>query len=275
MQEYRRLLYVALTRARDRLYVCGYEAKNGKKDDGCWHDLILPAMRSLGAVESIDADGAQILRIEAAQENAVAHAVTAKAAAAPQRPPWLTASAAPEEFRNRIAPSKVRAPLRQGEKAAMALGAAVHDILLRLGLMARVPELSQVESWAAALLDSEQAKLAALEAFRIRTSGDFAGLFTRHARGEVPFSIIGQDGARIVGRFDRIVLSPGAALVVEFKTTRQWPKSVAEIGDSVREQLSLYAHAARVLFPGRAISMELIWTAAPMRMALPSQSGEQ
>src|SRR5258708_25781601 len=28
LKEHRRLLYVALTRARDRLYVCGFESKN-------------------------------------------------------------------------------------------------------------------------------------------------------------------------------------------------------------------------------------------------------
>src|SRR5262249_27267811 len=38
MKEYRRLLYVALTRARDRLYVCGYEGELGR-EEGCWYDL--------------------------------------------------------------------------------------------------------------------------------------------------------------------------------------------------------------------------------------------
>jgi len=38
-QEYRRLLYVAMTRARDRLYVCGFEGKKGRSQD-CWFDMI-------------------------------------------------------------------------------------------------------------------------------------------------------------------------------------------------------------------------------------------
>ena len=47
LREHRRLLYVALTRARDRLYVCGFENKNGVKD-GSWYELARAAAESLG-----------------------------------------------------------------------------------------------------------------------------------------------------------------------------------------------------------------------------------
>src|SRR5207248_4157074 len=39
LQEYRRLLYVALTRAQDRLYVCGWETKRPAAGADCWHKL--------------------------------------------------------------------------------------------------------------------------------------------------------------------------------------------------------------------------------------------
>src|SRR5262249_30308181 len=39
LQEYRRLLYVALTRAQDRLYVCGLETKQTIKDGTTVHAL--------------------------------------------------------------------------------------------------------------------------------------------------------------------------------------------------------------------------------------------
>src|SRR6185503_5757889 len=42
MEEYRRLLYVALTRAADRLYIAGFETTWGVKD-GCWYDLVAKA----------------------------------------------------------------------------------------------------------------------------------------------------------------------------------------------------------------------------------------
>ena len=45
--EHRRLLYVALTRARDRLYVCGFESKKGVKE-GSWYELAQAAAETLG-----------------------------------------------------------------------------------------------------------------------------------------------------------------------------------------------------------------------------------
>ena len=42
-EERNRLLYVAMTRARDRLYVTGFEGANGR-DKGCWYDLIMETL---------------------------------------------------------------------------------------------------------------------------------------------------------------------------------------------------------------------------------------
>ena len=57
-QEYRRLLYVALTRAKDRLYLCGWNTQN-KPPAGNWYELVEQAMSRLGEerlAESVDFD---------------------------------------------------------------------------------------------------------------------------------------------------------------------------------------------------------------------------
>ncbi|MEJ1938018.1 hypothetical protein WDZ92_48110, partial [Nostoc sp. NIES-2111] len=38
-EEYHRLLYVGMTRAKDRLYVCGFEGQN-KRTPNCWYDMV-------------------------------------------------------------------------------------------------------------------------------------------------------------------------------------------------------------------------------------------
>ena len=38
--EYRRLLYVAMTRAADRLIVCGADGERARRPKGCWYDLM-------------------------------------------------------------------------------------------------------------------------------------------------------------------------------------------------------------------------------------------
>ena len=51
-REYRRLLYVAMTRARDRLYVTGWHGGENYKE-GCWYDLIASALEpNLADVET-------------------------------------------------------------------------------------------------------------------------------------------------------------------------------------------------------------------------------
>src|SRR5262245_55021010 len=53
--EYRRLLYVGLTRAAERLLICGAKGVN-KAPAGCWHDLVLAPLQSLSEEDS-DTDG--------------------------------------------------------------------------------------------------------------------------------------------------------------------------------------------------------------------------
>jgi ATP-dependent helicase/nuclease subunit A len=48
-QEYHRLLYVALTRAQDRLYICGWHGKSGR-DARCWYDLCKLGLNKLSKV---------------------------------------------------------------------------------------------------------------------------------------------------------------------------------------------------------------------------------
>ena len=51
-EEYRRLLYVAMTRAEDRLYVCGWQGRDTPPDD-CWYALVRSGMESLKGVEPL------------------------------------------------------------------------------------------------------------------------------------------------------------------------------------------------------------------------------
>ena len=43
--EYRRLLYVAMTRAADRLVVCGVDRREQARREGCWYELVAGALK--------------------------------------------------------------------------------------------------------------------------------------------------------------------------------------------------------------------------------------
>ena len=53
MEEYRRLLYVAMTRARDELYVCGYKIHKDSPENS-WYGLVEEAMQSQGILRAIE-----------------------------------------------------------------------------------------------------------------------------------------------------------------------------------------------------------------------------
>jgi ATP-dependent helicase/nuclease subunit A len=109
--EHQRLLYVAMTRPRDRLYVCGYEGKNGRSK-GCWYDLIDTGLKA-DLVDVQLADGTTVQRLEAKQTapHEVAKIAHATARNALPLPPWATRRAGREaNLTMPIAPSRL-APL--------------------------------------------------------------------------------------------------------------------------------------------------------------------
>ena len=61
VDEYRRLLYVALTRAADRLIICGSVGVR-KQPDGCWYDLICDALTPYCIEEPADVGEGTLLR---------------------------------------------------------------------------------------------------------------------------------------------------------------------------------------------------------------------
>ncbi len=82
-KERNRLLYVAMTRARDRLYVAGFESKKGRDRD-CWYELISQGLE--GALERAERpDGLQVRRLSASADCRVMR--SRAASAPPSRPP--------------------------------------------------------------------------------------------------------------------------------------------------------------------------------------------
>src|SRR5580658_3751463 len=90
--EYRRLLYVAMTRAADHLIVCGAEGRN-KRPDGCWYDLVVEPLRPFLVEEG---DGAEkVLRYRQPAEiiERRSPAADLPKAARGELPSWLRRSA--------------------------------------------------------------------------------------------------------------------------------------------------------------------------------------
>jgi ATP-dependent helicase/nuclease subunit A len=75
----------------------------------------------------------------------------------------------------------------------------------------------------------------------------------------------------ISGRVDRMVVTPGRVLVVDFKTNRPSPATVEGADPAYLMQMAIYVAVLRAVFPGRKVEAALVWTDGPKLMPIPEK----
>ncbi len=288
LQEYRRLLYVALTRACDRLLVCGWET--ARQPEGTWYQLVEAGMRRL-APKGADFGPwpGETLWVETPQmaapekpKHAAAAELTPLPAWAGAAPAWRPARLPPEPVRPRpLAPSRpdgvelgpvpaARSPLRQvAEKGRFGRGLAMHALLQHL------PDLPAGSRAEAALAFASQKALGldqpgrlAAQALAVLEDPRLAPLFGPGSRAEQRIS--GLVGGHIVsGQVDRLAILAGKILIADYKTQRDPPQGAEKVPVLYLRQMAAYRAVLRLLHPDRPVSCILIWTEGPVAMTLP------
>jgi ATP-dependent helicase/nuclease subunit A len=286
MKEYRRLLYVAMTRAKDRLYVSGYESSRKPSPD-CWYQMIEKALLER-ATETVGVDGKPVWRIEGAQRRKLAVDVAnpTKPAEAPL-PGWAARPPAPEPTPPRpLAPSKlvddgdepsVASPLQTGGTDRFKRGRLIHRLLQSL------PDVELEKRELAAkrflknpglqLTDGEQDEIAGAALAVIAEPG-FAALFGPGSRAEV--SLVGEitrkgEQVFLSGQIDRLCITVDCVWVVDFKTNRPPPTELSKVSPAYVAQLAGYCALLASLYPDRAIRAALLWTDGPRLMEIPAE----
>ena len=288
-REYRRLLYVAMTRARDRLIVCGWRNRNAPPEQ-CWYNLIRAGLEPLAAeVEdpTLAAAGetgdARILLLSCAQTAAAEADADAEADARPPAvlPDWARRPAGSEPVPPRpLAPSRpdgeeppVRSPLAEADGGQRwQRGILIHRLLQTLPDMAPA-ERGRVmmrflkrPGWG---LETKDQLAIANEVSDILDHPGLADLFGPGARAEVP--LVGRIGERIVsGRVDRLLVTGTEVLVADYKTNRRPPLTPEEIPDLYVRQMAAYRLALACIYPRHHIRCALVWTDGPVLMEIDS-----
>jgi ATP-dependent helicase/nuclease subunit A len=286
-EEALRLLYVALTRARERLVICGKLPARRKEDnlkgwwaairDGFAHEGVAPHMRRLASA------GLDIQRYGPDPEALGRAAVRAPAAAA--APGWTSEAPRAEAYARYASPSDLGETLTAAAPSPLAETAGLGrfrrgDLIHRLlQLLPDLPAAERADA-AAALLARErgitedqrgemiQAALAVLRDPR------FAEVFGEGSRAEVAIAGSARalpEGLAISGRIDRLVVLPDRVLVADFKTNRPSPASIEDADPAYLRQMALYAAVLADIFPGRRVEAALIWTDGPKLMAVPEK----
>jgi ATP-dependent helicase/nuclease subunit A len=281
-EETKRLLYVALTRARDRLYLSSV-LKEGRiaAGRGSLAEVLPPTLLDLFATATAGlpaewhAASGQVHRFAVRSAPAASDAPVAPLHLDLREPGASEPGDRVDDLARLEAVSSVRRATdlglspgaaagidgAGGHQSERLLGTVVHRLLQVLGTTGA--EGSDVRGVALQLLHpDETAGVADRDAFAARAAEVYAALCAHpDVRGlyaaseilhEVPFTLL-HEGAVVRGTIDCLVCTgPGRVAVLEFKTGRPRPEHVA--------QVALYATVAGQLFPGADISQKLIYT---------------
>jgi len=280
--EYRRLLYVAMTRAAERLIVCGTQGTK-KIPDGCWYQLVADALAPDCVSEPADDGEGTVLRYRkffAAETEPTSEKPPASPSPA-SLPAWLSRDAEPGIRPTlTITPSTAGddepkfVPAGPGRNAALLRGSLTHRLLQSLPDIPLERRLQLARDYLARAGDSlsaEDREEIAAQVMQVLDHPRFHELYAPGSRAEVP--IVGrlQIGGRVVavsGQIDRLAVTPTSVLIGDFKTNRPPPRRIEDVPLSYLRQLSLYRAVLTKLYPGRAVRAALIWTEAPDLMEL-------
>jgi len=281
-EEHWRLLYVAVTRAEEQLVIggsLGPRAK-GQPPAESWYSALDAALTSLGADEVADLRwGAARIFAGGRDEGARRRVPAARTAPESLLPPWLHRPA-PAESR----PPRPLAPSSLGEDrvadpppgpallAAARRGRLLHALFERLPALPPDSRMVVGDRWlenSGGVDDAAERAGLLRDVCAVIADPAHAAVFAGDALTEAPIAAVLPDGQVIAGTVDRLLVERDRVLLVDFKTGRRAPAGLAQVPDHHLRQMSAYAAALAVIFPGSRIEAALLYTSAPILIALP------
>lgn len=285
-QEDARLLYVAMTRAADRLYVCG---RKGAKGDNAysvsWYKTIRDGLLQVPGCAEL-ADGR--LRYETKQTAPPdkMKVAAARALEIPALPAWGLAPAPEDAVPPRpLTPSRQLAgdegggaditalsPLAGGTQYRFLRGNLTHKLLQFL------PQFPVEHRGAAAAqfmdrngggLPGEIRPSVVREVLAVLDHPEYRAFFVPEGLAEVPVAALLEDNLALSGQIDRLVVGPDHVWVLDYKTNRPPPERAEDVARVYLRQMRAYRDAVTRIYPGRAVTCALLWTDGPRLMILP------
>ncbi len=287
-REYLRLLYVAMTRARDVLYIAGIRGQQTPGD--CWYALVSSALVPDDA--SRDAESGELSEPYVWPQPARAPLTLQDEAAAKDSdtaaPDWLFAPAAPPS----PAPQPLRPSRALGEPdpsptsafgvgqaspgEALLRGRIVHRLLDLLPSMPAEDRRTAAEALVKREVPHDPALAASIlnEVEAVMAEPALQPLFGPESRGELAVvgTVATETGEYAVsGRIDRVLPDRTVWHLVDFKTDRSVPAKPADVDPAYVLQLALYRHLLAEIEPSVDMHASLVWTAEASLMPLPPE----
>jgi ATP-dependent helicase/nuclease subunit A len=274
LQEHWRLLYVALTRAEEALFIGGSlnknEAKKGVPHEDSWYARLAPLFEG----EEIT-DPLWCWRKEWGHraDPLVPDDCARTPGAPPELPRWMVTPIGPEPRPPRpLSPSSAgeesgaEPPLApQAARHAARRGSLIHKLLERLPDVPAPEREDAAQRWLerqAGDLDEAMRSEMLAAALGVLDHPEFAAIFSAAALAEVPLAAT-VDGLVVAGTADRLLIEETAITVVDFKTTHRPPADAAAIPVATLRQMAAYVAALEAIYPEREVRAGLLYTHAP------------
>jgi ATP-dependent helicase/nuclease subunit A len=280
-EEHWRLLYVALTRAEERLYVGGAlgPADRNGPPTASWYAALDATLAGLEAEWSDDPLWVRASRF--GEPTQPGRKWDRDAPVAGVSPDWLR-RAAPVEARppRPLAPSALGdeevadPPPSAAMRAAAERGRLLHRLFERLPDVPPDERAERADRWlerSAGIADPALRATIVADACRIVGDPAHAELFGPAALAEAPIAAVIGEGLVVSGTVDRLLVLDDRIVLADFKTGRTAPASLAEIPIAHLRQMAAYSEALKRIFPGRRIEAKLLYTAAPILFDLPAE----
>lgn len=299
-EEYRRLLYVGMTRAADQLIVVGYAGKRGAKDT--WHSMVKKGLEEHS--RDIEVFGHPAIHYPAIQKHAIqsprppsgddveqqkqvpacfSEKVPAEPPAARPLVPSGAYGFAIEPDRqdsDAEAPGSLvdvhRAEMTSTMSPQLALrrGTAIHTLLQLLPNLApdqrREKAMTYCRQFESRWSQSD-IEIICDQVFRVMDHPAYAPFFAKDARAEVSVMgtpKIGDEDRAVSGVIDRLSVTDDAVYLVDYKTNANPPRSVSEIPAVYIRQIALYHALVAPLYPDKPVKAALLFTATPSLIEL-------
>ncbi|WP_128892420.1 double-strand break repair helicase AddA [Erythrobacter sp. HKB08] len=277
-EEHWRLLYVAMTRAEEALFLGGaLLSKEKAPAPDSWHARLEPLFD--GDPEDDPIWGYR--RTHGARGEAHTGLVPSEREdVTAELPDWATRPIGPEPR-----PPRPLAPSAAGEdagadpplppdiaKEAARRGVLIHALLERVPQVAAADREEKARQWLAKQADDlgEEAREEMLQsALTVLDTPEFTAIFAPDALAEIPLAAT-VEGQVVAGTADRLLVEEKCVTVVDFKTARRPPSTLAEVPQTTIRQMAAYAAALERIYPGREVRAAVLYTQTPQLIAIPA-----
>ena len=263
LEEYRRQLYVAMTRARDELYVCGCVGEN-RLSPNSWYHMIAETLKKPTKGEPFLRqmtlpDGTEIGRY--GPDPLFGAHIEVQMPMPTKSPEWIAKAPMFPDSPQRNWTATRQPGTANGVRSSSGAnrGRVLHKILQDIPGMAEHDAVNH----ARALLAKNRIDVSLAENIvDLVYAPETCDLFGVDSQAEITLGAVLPNGQRFAGRVDRLIVRSNEIVVLDYKTDRHVPEKLDD-SHSYVAQMSAYALALKQAYGDRQIRIAILWTSVP------------